>query len=69
MIAKFIEFIKGHYSEILLVTGIILISIFSYNLGQISAYKNARTQITITEPENVVRRIAGEGKKGETVLE
>ena len=37
MLARFIQFVKDHQSDIILVTGVILISLLSFALGYITA--------------------------------
>lgn len=51
MLSKFFQLIKSHQQEIFLGSCIILISIISYNLGQINSLK--KTSITVKEGSNL----------------
>lgn len=61
MLAKIFNFIKGHQANIVLVIAIVLIIITSYNIGKIVAYRGLKTPITITDPQDIVRREVGQG--------
>lgn len=61
MLAKIFNFIKGHETDIVLAAVIVLITITSYNVGKIIAYRSIKTPIVITEPQDIVRRETGQG--------
>ncbi|MDO8669072.1 MAG: hypothetical protein Q7K65_02135 [Candidatus Buchananbacteria bacterium] len=57
MLTKFLKFIKICQSDIILAITVVLISITAFNLGKISAFKQQKTPITITEPGDRVQGI------------
>ena len=61
MLAKFIELVKRYQADIVLAVAIILITITSYNVGKIIAYRSIKTPLTITDPQDIVRREMGQG--------
>src|SRR3989344_2956874 len=50
MLAKLIQKIKGHQSDVALAVFIVFISIISFNLGKISALNQQKPPIKITQP-------------------
>ena len=52
MIAKLFNFIKSHPSDVVLTLTVIILTISSYNLGKIMAYKSLKTPITIYDTQN-----------------
>lgn len=48
---KLIKLIKLYQADIILAIAVVLISITAFNLGKISAFKQQKTPITITEPQ------------------
>lgn len=46
-IAKIINFVKTYQSDIILSITVVLISVISFNLGKISAFKNSKVPISI----------------------
>lgn len=61
MLPKFFELVKRYQTDIVLAVAIILIAVTSYNIGKIIAYRSIKTPITITEPQDIVRREVGQG--------
>jgi len=50
MLAKFIQFVKKHQADIILVIGVILISLLSFATGYIVAKNYAKEPIRIETP-------------------
>lgn len=61
MLSKLLELVKKYQIDIVLAVAIILIAITSYNIGKIIAYRSVKIPITITDPQDIVRREAGQG--------
>jgi len=47
MLAKLIEFIKGHLDDIILIIGVIMISLLSFAAGYIVAKQQEKTPLRI----------------------
>lgn len=69
MLSKIFNFIKTYQSDVVLSIGVALITITSYNLGKISAYKSIKSPITADETgnaQNIVRHEIGERGEEQT---
>ena len=63
MLTKLYNLIKSHPADTLLVIAVILLTITSYNLGKIAAFRSLKTPIAVyegTNQQNIVRPEAGE---------
>lgn len=53
IVTKISNGVKTYQSDIVLAMAVILISIISFNLGKISALRDIKTPVAITEPANM----------------
>ncbi|OGN05560.1 MAG: hypothetical protein A2831_03375 [Candidatus Yanofskybacteria bacterium RIFCSPHIGHO2_01_FULL_44_17] len=56
-----IKFLKTYQADVVLALAIILISVTAFNLGKISAIKQQKTPITITQPQTASTDNLSEG--------
>lgn len=55
MLSKLIEFVKRHETNIILLFSIVLITITSFNLGKLAAYRENKIPVTIKGANDIVR--------------
>ena len=53
MLARFLQFVKSHENDIILVVGVILISLLSFAMGYLTAKNYAKEPIKIETPQTI----------------